>query len=97
MSTITKLTAEDLADIRDGLSKLSPEDRKFAEAQRLCPVLGKPLGIMGKPLKVDLGKGRSVWVCCKGCPDRAQKDAESTLKKVEEFKKLPPIETGGKP
>lgn len=92
-----KLSAEDLADIRDGLSKLSPEDRKLAEAQRLCPVLGKPLGIMGKPLKVDLGKSRSVWVCCKGCPDRAQKDADNTLRKVEEFKKLPPIETGGKP
>jgi Cu(I)/Ag(I) efflux system membrane fusion protein len=92
-----KLTAEDLADIRDGLSKLTPEERKLAEAQRLCPVLGKPLGIMGKPLKVDLGAGRTVWVCCKGCPDRAQKDAEGTIRKVEEFKKLPPIETGGKP
>jgi len=92
-----KLTAEDLADIREGLAKLTPEERKLAEAQRLCPILGKPLGIMGMPLKVDLGKGRSVFVCCKGCPDRAQKDAEGTLRKVEEFKKLPPILPEGKP
>ena len=92
-----KFTAEDLAEIRAGLSELPAEERKVAEAQRLCPILGKPLGIMGKPLKVELDAKRSLFVCCKGCIDKAKKDSETTLRKVEDSKKLPPILPEGKP
>lgn len=92
-----KLTAEDIADIRAGLSTLSSEERKIAEAQRLCPVLGKPIGSMGKPLKVDLGMGRTIYVCCKGCPEKAQKDSDGMLKRIEQYKKLPPFLPEAKP
>jgi hypothetical protein len=94
---VPKLTAEDLAEIRASLPKLSPDDRKAVEAQKLCPVQGNVLGTMGVPIKVDLGGSRSVFVCCKGCITKARKDPEGVLKKVEEFKKLPPVLPEGKP
>jgi multidrug efflux pump subunit AcrA (membrane-fusion protein) len=92
-----KLSPEDLAEIRANLDKLPPADRKAAEAQRLCPVQGEVLGSMGVPIKVDLGGGRSVFVCCKGCVAKAQKDADGVLKKADEFRKLPPVLPEGKP
>jgi hypothetical protein len=91
------LSADDLTEIRAGLAELSPEDRQLAEAQRLCPVQGKPLGIMGKPVKVELGDKQAVFVCCKGCAAKAMKDPAAMLKKVEDFKRLPPILMGDKP
>jgi hypothetical protein len=54
-------------------------------------VLGKPVGSMGKPIKVELGKGRSIFVCCKGCPNKAQKDPDGMLRKIEQFKRMPPL------
>ncbi|MDB5306816.1 MAG: putative Co/Zn/Cd efflux system rane fusion protein [Gemmataceae bacterium] len=91
-----KVSPDDLVKIRANLDRLSAEDRKAAEAQRLCPVLRKPLGIMGVPPRVDLGGGRSVFVCCKGCIEEAEKDPDGVLKKVTGFKKLPPLSAGGK-
>jgi RND family efflux transporter MFP subunit len=88
---VPKLTAEELADVRANLPRLSPEDRKAVEAQKLCPVQGNVLGTMGVPIKVDLGGGRAVFVCCRGCVAKAQKDPDGVLKKVEEYKKLPPV------
>ena len=87
---------DDYAEIRSGLSELPVDDRKVAEAQRLCPILGKPLGIMGKPLKVELDSKHAIYVCCKGCIEKSKKDADGVLKKIEEFKKLPPILPEGK-
>jgi Cu(I)/Ag(I) efflux system membrane fusion protein len=92
-----KLTAEDIADIRAGLAELPSAERKVAEAQRLCPVLGKPLGIMGKPFKADLDAKRSIYVCCRSCIEKAKKDPEATLRKVEESRALAPIHPEGKP
>jgi membrane fusion protein, copper/silver efflux system len=92
----TALTPERLAKIRAGLDKLSPEDRKRAEAQRLCPVQEKPLGIMGKPVEVTLNGG-SVFLCCASCVDDARADPKGVHKKAETFKKLPPILPEGKP
>jgi hypothetical protein len=92
-----KLSAEELEDIRAGLAKLPDDDRKLAEAQRLCPVQGKPLGSMSKPPRVDLGNGKVVFVCCAGCTEKAKKDPDATLRKAEESKKLPPLLPGGKP
>ena len=81
-----KLSAEELAEIRANLEKLSPADKTAAEEQRLCPIQGNVLGSMGVPIKVDLGSGRSVFVCCKGCVAKAQKGPEETLKKVNQVK-----------
>jgi Cu/Ag efflux protein CusF len=78
--------AEELAEIKANLAKLSPEDRKIAEEQRLCPDTGEPLGSMGVPTKVVL-KGQPVFLCCKGCEKSVQKNPDEILRKVAEFKK----------
>jgi Cu(I)/Ag(I) efflux system membrane fusion protein len=73
------------AKVRASLNLLDPEDRKLAEAQRLCPVTGEPLGSMGKPIKLSV-KGETVFVCCKGCPEDALADPDKTLAKVKEYR-----------
>ena len=60
------------------LAKLSDEDRKLAEAQRICPVTEELLGSMGVPLKVDV-KGRVVFICCSGCRDPLLAEPEKYL------------------
>ena len=72
--------------VKANLGKLSPADRKLAEAQRLCPVTGEPLGSMGKPIKLAV-KGETVFVCCKGCPDDALAHPDKTLGKIKEFRR----------
>ena len=68
--------------ITETLAKLSPEDRKTAEAQRFCPVMeyGR-LGAMGAPIKVMV-EGKPVLVCCKGCSEDAVAGGKETLEKV---------------
>jgi RND family efflux transporter MFP subunit len=94
---VPKLPPAEAAEARAKIGKLPTADRKAAEAQRLCPVQGEVLGMMGVPIKVDLGGGRFVFVCCKGCIGKAQKNAEGVLKKAEAFKKLPPVLPEGNP
>jgi multidrug efflux pump subunit AcrA (membrane-fusion protein) len=68
------------------LAKLSPEDRTIVKAQGFCPILADNwLGSMGKPVKVVL-KGEPVFLCCKGCVNKALGDPANTLVKVEEAK-----------
>jgi hypothetical protein len=85
-----------LAKVLAVLDKLTPDDRKRAVAQRLCPVQEKPLGLMGKPIEITLN-GVKVFLCCASCADDAKADPKGMLKKVEAFKKLPPILPEGKP
>src|SRR5262249_3435145 len=57
----------DEAKIKANLAKLSPEDRKAAEAQKWCAIeTENELGAMGTPIKVVL-KGEPVFLCCKMC------------------------------
>jgi len=63
------------------LAKLSSEDRKLAEQQKLCPVTDEPLGSMGVPEKVVV-QGRTVFICCGGCAEDLQKDADKYLAKL---------------
>ncbi len=60
------------------LTALSPDDRKLAESQRICPVTMTPLGSMGIPLKVDV-RGTPVFICCEGCRKRLQKEPDKYL------------------
>jgi RND family efflux transporter MFP subunit len=90
------LTPERLAKVIAGLDKLTPDERKRAVAQRLCPVQEKPLGLMGKPVEISLDGGRA-FLCCSSCEDDARADPKGVLKKAEDFKKLPPILPEGKP
>lgn len=74
------------AEIRDNLAKLSPEDRKLAEAQKFCVVQDKNrLGSMGKPIKVMV-KDQPVFLCCEHCRKKALADPDKTLAKVKELK-----------
>ncbi|MBA4192601.1 MAG: hypothetical protein C0467_31925 [Planctomycetaceae bacterium] len=67
-------------------TKLSPADRALVEAQEWCVVSTEErLGSMGPPVKLEV-KGRSVFICCKGCKSKAEADPEQTLAKVEELK-----------
>jgi len=34
--------------------------------QKICPVMGKPLGSMGKPIKVKIGD-EQLFLCCEAC------------------------------
>ena len=68
-----------------GLAQLAPEDRRLAEAQKLCPVSGEALGEMGAPVKVTV-KGQTVFLCCDGCKKKALDNPDKTLATVERLK-----------
>lgn len=70
------------SDVSKALAKLSPEDRKLAEKQRVCPVSGEPLGSMGVPVKVTV-KNRVVFLCCGGCEEELRKNAYKYLAKLD--------------
>jgi YHS domain-containing protein len=72
-------------EVPNSLADLSPKDRPLAEAQRLCPVTGDPLGDMGTPVKVDVN-GQTVFLCCDSCKKKALDNPDKTLAKVEKFK-----------
>ena len=67
------------------LAKLSDEDRPLAESQGYCAVAGKPLGSMGPPIKLMV-KDQAVFLCCKGCENKAKSNPDKTLAKVAELK-----------
>lgn len=73
-------------EIDASLSKLSPEDRRLAEAQGYCPIMtDNRLGVMGPPVKIMVGN-QPVFLCCKGCRTRALSNAEGTLAIVDQLK-----------
>jgi hypothetical protein len=79
-------TAEEEAEIKENLAKLSPEDRKLADAQRFCAIdEDHRLGEMGVPYKVMIME-QPVLLCCKGCEKDAKNNPEKTLAKVKELK-----------
>ncbi|HVS36146.1 MAG TPA: efflux RND transporter periplasmic adaptor subunit [Gemmataceae bacterium] len=84
MATVAPADDED-ALVTQSLNRLSAEDRRLAQSQRLCPITGKRLGSMGVPVKVVL-KGRTVFLCCSGCPSQARDDEQGTLDKIDRRK-----------
>jgi len=42
-------------------------DQIHSMAQGICPVSGNKLGSKGKPIKVNVGKGETAFLCCKDC------------------------------
>ncbi|MGH7138981.1 MAG: efflux RND transporter periplasmic adaptor subunit, partial [Pirellulales bacterium] len=76
-----------LKKINVALAKLSPSDRKLAEAQKFCAVEeSNRLGSMGTPDKIVIN-GEPVFLCCAGCEDAARENAKKTLAKVKELKR----------
>jgi len=73
------------ATIKANLAKLSEKDRKLAEAQKWCAVeTDDRLGAMGVPVKIMI-QDHPVFLCCKGCTDKAKKNPEQTLARVKEL------------
>ncbi|NQT37721.1 MAG: hypothetical protein HQ581_09545, partial [Planctomycetes bacterium] len=68
---------------------LSTADRAAAEKQKICPVTKAPLGSMGTPLPVDVGEGRIVFICCKGCRDTLLEDVDACLAVLAKHKQKP--------
>jgi Cu(I)/Ag(I) efflux system membrane fusion protein len=91
-TTVRPSTPEDAdSKVDAGLSKLSAEDRRLAEAQGTCPVLdGSRLGSMGPPVKLALD-GKPVFLCCSGCVEKATAEPAKTAAKAEKLR------DGGKP
>ena len=60
-----------------GAGVLPPTAAKYG-GQRTCPVMGDALGEMGEPIPVSV-KGQTVFVCCKGCVAKVQRDPDKYL------------------
>ena len=89
-STVRPSTPENTdAKIAVSLAQLSPEDRKLAEAQQLCPNTKNRLGSMGPPIKVVI-EGQPVFLCCEGCKNEVLANPRQTLATVAELKKHAP-------
>lgn len=84
-SPLPAITAADQVKIRAQMEKLSPEDRKLAEAQVFCAIdQDSPLGTMGPILKVNV-KGQPVFLCCKGCETEAKTHPDETLLQFQQL------------
>lgn len=83
--TAPKPAGEEQADVTTNLAKLSAEDKALAEAQKVCPVTGEPLGSMGVPPKVILN-GEAVFLCCSGCQGKAEADPDKALQATADAK-----------
>jgi Cu(I)/Ag(I) efflux system membrane fusion protein len=81
---------DDLKNVR----QLIKVDCALAMTQRVCPVLGVPLGSMGVPVKMTL-RGRTLFVCCKGCIAKARRSPVDTLKKLEIIMEIARQASGG--
>jgi hypothetical protein len=84
MSIPAMSTTEEVR-IKANMAKLTPEDRKLAEAQVFCALdQESPLGSMGPVLKV-MAKGRPVFLCCKGCEKEAKANPDHALAMLDKL------------
>ncbi len=69
------------------LAKMNQEDKHIVRMQEFCPVLKQSrLGSMGTPIKLII-EGKTVFICCKGCREKALSDSKSTLATVDKLLK----------
>lgn len=54
--------------------------------QKTCPVMAEELGSMGPAIPVTV-KGQTIYVCCRGCASRVQRDPDAYLAKVDSERK----------
>lgn len=62
------------------LARLLKAERLAIKKQGVCPVTGRPLLVVGNPIRVRL-PNRDVFVCCKGCISKLQRSPERYLDK----------------
>jgi uncharacterized protein (TIGR02231 family) len=78
-SVMRGMTPAETTKIKTELAKLTPEDRRVAEAQVFCAIdQDSPLGSTGPILK-EMIKGQPVFLCCKGCVAEARSHPDETL------------------
>ena len=65
----------------DPLQGLAASDHALAEKQKVCPVTGLELGVMGAPKRITVS-GRVVFLCCEGCESKMRREPEKYLAKV---------------
>lgn len=63
------------------VASLDDSDPPRIARQKVCPVMGGKLGSMGTPIKVLVGD-QPIYLCCKGCLGKVQKDPDLYLQKV---------------
>jgi Cu(I)/Ag(I) efflux system membrane fusion protein len=79
--------ADSEAKVQAAFAKLSPTDRRLAEAQGFCPVMkDSRLGLMGTPVKVMV-LDQPVFLCCESCRKGALANPKETLAKLQGLKK----------
>lgn len=83
-----KTPEEEEREVQKNFARLSPEDRKLAEEQRYCPIMGTRLGTdsdRGEARKIIL-KGEPLFICCHDCEEQAMLQPARTLARVKELK-----------
>lgn len=51
----------------------APANDSRVIGNKFCPVMGEPLGSMGKPVPVTVD-GETLFVCCRGCVKKVKAD-----------------------
>jgi membrane fusion protein, copper/silver efflux system len=88
-ASTSRAASDEDGKVSANLARLSPEDRRLAEAQRFCPVQqDNRLGSMGPPVKVIV-QGSPVFLCCKGCEEEARDHPDQTLATLQKLKSRP--------
>ena len=64
--------------VREGIFKVSAEDKPFIAAQQKCPVMDEPLDAMGGPYKVHAA-GKAIYICCPGCAKKIAAEPQKWL------------------
>lgn len=60
------------------VSRAAQADQAAIDAQKTCPISGKPLGSMGVPIKVSRGDA-AVFLCCPGCVEQVKAEPDKFL------------------
>lgn len=76
-------TMHEETEVDEAFTKLSPQDREAALAQKICPVSDQALGSMGTPIKVTV-EDRDIFVCCQGCVDELKSKFDEYAKKLDD-------------
>lgn len=63
-----------------GTGLASVNNRPYG-GQKNCPVMDEPLGSMGPEIPVSV-QGETIYVCCRGCAAKVQRDPEKYLSQV---------------
>ncbi len=85
LSALPAVSPGDMVRIKAEMAKLSPEDRRLAEAQLFCAVdQESPLGSTGQIYK-EMVKGQPVFLCCKGCVTEARNHPDDTLVQLQKL------------